>query len=113
METRADLFESLVEKAEDYGRTTYELSKLKTLQTITIVVTSLVSRLIILCTIALFILVLSLGVALLVGDLLGKLYYGFFIVAGFYLLAAIIMKFYLHHWIKRPISELIIVKALQ
>jgi len=113
METRADLFESLVDKAEDYGRTTYELSKLKTLETITVVVTSLVTRLIVFCTISLFMLVFSLGVALLLGDLLGKLYYGFFIVAAFYLLAAMIMKFFLHNWIKKPISELIIVKALQ
>jgi hypothetical protein len=113
METRADLFESLVDKAEAYGRTTYELSKLKTLETITVVVTSLVTRLIVFCTISLFMLVLSLGVALLLGDWLGKLYYGFFVVAAFYLLAGIIMKFFLHNWIKKPISELIIVKALQ
>jgi len=113
METRADLFESLVDKAEAYGRTTYELSKLKTLETITVVVTSLVSRLIVFSAISLFILVLSLGVAFYLGDLLGKLYYGFFIVAAFYLLAGIILKFFIHRWIKNPISKLIIVKALQ
>lgn len=113
METRADLFESLVDKAEAYARTTFELSKLKTLETITVVVTSLVSRLIIFSAISLFILVLSIGVALLLGDLLGKLYYGFFIVAGFYLFAGIVLKLFLHKWIKKPISELIIVKALQ
>ncbi|MDZ4682563.1 MAG: hypothetical protein SH848_19610 [Saprospiraceae bacterium] len=113
METRVDLFESLVDKAEAYARTTYELSKFKTLETITVVVTSLVSRLIVLSTISLFIVVLSIGIAFLLGDLLGKTYYGFFIVAAFYLLAGIVLKLFLHKWIKKPISELIIVKALQ
>jgi len=113
METPSNLFESLVEQAEAYGKTTYELSKLKTLETITAVVTSLVSRLIVFLVIALFVLVLSVGLALMFGELLGKTYYGFFIVAAFYLLAEIVMKFFLRKWLKKPISELIIVKALQ
>lgn len=113
METPADSIESLFEKAETYGRTTYELSKLKLLETTNIVVTSLIARLSTILMVAMFSFVLSIAIALWLGDLLGKAYYGFFIVAGFYLLAGIILHFFLHRWVKTPISELIIKQALQ
>ncbi len=113
METPANLIESLVDKAEDYGKTTFELSKLKALETIICVATSMVARLSVILTMALFLLVLTIGIALFLGELLGKSYYGFFIVAGFYLMAGIILNFYLHKWIKKPVSDLIIIKALQ
>ena len=113
METPADSIESLFERAETYGRTTYELSKLKLLETTNIVVTSLIARLSTILMVAMFSFVLSIAVALWLGDLLGKAYYGFFIVAGFYLLAGLVLHFFLHRWVKKPISELIIKQALQ
>jgi hypothetical protein len=113
METPADSIESLFERAETYGRTTYELSKLKLLETTNIVVTSLIARLSTILMVAMFSFVLSIAIALWLGDLLGKAYYGFFIVAGFYLLAGLVLHFFLHQWVKKPISELIIKQALQ
>ena len=113
METPANLIESLIERAEVYGKTTYELSKLKLLETTINVVTSLVPRLSVIIMISLFALVLNIGIALFLGELIGKSYYGFFIVAGFYLLAAIVLHFFLHKWTKKPISEFIIKQALQ
>jgi len=113
METTVNSIESLFEKAEAYGKTTYELSKLKLLETTNIVVTSLIARLSTILMISMFSFVLSIAVALWLGDILGKAYYGFFIVAGFYLLAGVILHFFLHGWVKKPISELIIKQALQ
>ncbi|MBK7871486.1 MAG: hypothetical protein IPJ74_12830 [Saprospiraceae bacterium] len=94
METPASSIELLFERVETYSRTTYELSKLKLLETITIVVTSLVSRLSVIISISLFVLVLNIGIALWLGELLGKYYYGFFIVAAFYLVMGIILHFF-------------------
>ena len=113
METPANSIESLFEKAEAYGRTTYELSKLKLLETTNIVVTSLIARLSVILMASMFTFVLSIAIALWLGEVLGKSYYGFFIVAGFYLLAGIVLHFFLHKWVKKPISELIIKQALQ
>ena len=113
METPVSLVESLFEKVEVYGKTTFELSKLKALENTTHVVTSLVSRLSVIIMLSLFTLVLNIGIALLLGELLGKSYYGFFIVAAFYLIAGIVFHFFLHKWIKKPISDLIITQALQ
>lgn len=113
METPADSIESLFERAETYARTTYELSKLKLLETTNIVITSIIARLSTILMVAMFSFILSIAIALWLGDILGKAYYGFLIVAGFYLLAGIVLHFFLHRWVKKPISELIIKQALQ
>ncbi len=113
METTTNSFESLFEKAETFGRTTYELSKLKALETTTVVASTLVARLSVVLMMSIFILVFNIGVALYLGDLLGKSYYGFFIVAAFYLVAGIVLHFFLHKWIKKPLADLIITQALQ
>ena len=113
METAVSSIESLVDRIETYGKTTYELSKLKLLETTINVVTALVPRLSVIIMVSLFALVLNIGIALLLGELIGRPYYGFFIVAGFYLVAAIILHFFMHKWIKKPIADLIIKQALQ
>src|SRR5688500_17060890 len=113
METPASLIESLFERVEAYSKTSYELSKLKSLETTTVVVTSLISRLSVILMISVFALVLNIGIALLLGELLGKAYFGFFIVAAFYLVAGIVLHLFLHRWIKKPVSDLIITQALQ
>lgn len=113
METTASIIESLVERAEVYGKTTYELSKLKLLETSTKVMTSAVFRLGVIIMFSLFAFILSIGIALLLGELLGKSYYGFFVVATFYFVVAIVFHFFLHRWIKKPISDSIIKQAFQ
>jgi hypothetical protein len=113
METPKSLIELLYEKIEEYGITTYELTKLKLLKTTALVVPSLLSRLIVVFVISTFILFLSIGIALLLGEWLGKLYYGFFTIAVFYLVVGIVMHFYLHKWIKKPVADLIIKQVLK
>src|SRR5579872_3427015 len=113
METPASLIELLFERAETYGKTTYELSKLKSLDATNKVATKLISSVSVVVMISLFALVLNIGIALFLGELLGKSYYGFFIVAAFYLIVGIVFHFFLHRWIKKPVSDLIITQALQ
>jgi hypothetical protein len=113
MEPQTGLIESLFEKAEAYSQTTIELTKLKVLETTTHVTTTLISRLSVIIMISIFVLVFNIGIALLLGELLGKTYYGFFIIAAFYLIAGIVLHFFLRKWIQKPVSELIIKQALQ
>ena len=113
MESATSKVELLFERTEDYTKTTFELAKLKALETTTDIVTTLVWKGSVVVMAALFVLVFNVGIALWVGDLLGKSYFGFFIVAGFYLVAALILHFFMHTWIKKPISNLIITQALQ
>ena len=113
MEKPASQIESLFERVEAYSKTSYELSKLKSVEMFTLVVTELVSRLSAIIMLSVFLLVLNIGIALMLGEVLGKSYYGFFIVAAFYLAAGIVLHFFLHKWIKKPVSEIIITHALQ
>jgi lipoprotein signal peptidase len=113
METPASIIESLFERVEAYSMTTLELSKLKVLETTTVIVSSLVSHVSVIFSVVLFVLVLNIGIAFWLGELLGKTYYGFFIVAAFYLLVSIILYLFLYKWIKKPLSDMIIVQALQ
>jgi hypothetical protein len=108
MEVTTNSIESLLESVEAYGKTTYELSKLKALDATTTVASSLISRLVIMMLATLFVFVLSTGIALMIGEMMGKTYYGFFIVAAFYLLAVIIAHYSLDNVVKKSMSNLII-----
>lgn len=113
MEIKPSIFETLFEKAETFGKTTYEISKLKALETTTVVATSVVARISVILMITMFLLVFNIGVALFLGEMLGEIYYGFFIVAAFYLIAGLILHFFLHKWIEKPLSNLIITQTLK
>src|SRR5690349_19665478 len=111
METPGSIIETLFEKAEAYSKTSFELGKLKSVETSASVLTYLVSRLSVIITICLFTLTVNVGIALWLGELLGKSYYGFFIVAGFYGIVGLVFHLFLHRWIKEPFSDLIIAQA--
>jgi hypothetical protein len=112
METPVSLMENLSGSVEAYSRTTFEIAKLKALQTTSGVAASLVSRLSVVLAISLFAFVFNIGIALWLGDLLGKNYYGFFIVAAFYLLVAAVLHLLLPVWIKKTVGGIIITDAL-
>jgi hypothetical protein len=113
METPANLREALFETAEDYVKTTFDLFKLKLLQSAINVVASLISKVTVFVVVSLFILILSIGAALWLGQLTGKPHYGFFIVAGFYLLLTLLMSMFLRKWLKKPIGNMIVKQALE
>lgn len=113
MENNATTIEMLFERAEDYTRTTVELAKLHTVDKAADVMSSLLSRLAVSIVFAMFALLANIGLSLWIGELVGKLYYGFFIVSSFYLLIAIILYIFKNEWIKTPISNFMIVKMLK
>lgn len=81
METKASTIELLFEKAEDYARTTAELTKLTVVDESADVLSSLLSQMAVGVVVALFSLLINIGISLWLGELLGKTYYGFFIVS--------------------------------
>jgi uncharacterized membrane protein len=113
MEENTKLLESLLESASEYGKTSYELVKLKALDKTSDVVSSLVPHSVVIVLVASFMLFLNLGLALWLGDLLGKMFYGFFVVAAFYILIGLIIHFFLHTWIKRLVGNYFIKRALK
>jgi len=105
--------ESLFERAEDYSRTTVKLLKLQAIDKTADVVSSLISRMAVFITVALSVLIVNIGLALWIGELLGNAFYGFFIIGGFYGLVALVMHFARHSWLKNPISNSIIEQMLK
>ena len=104
---------SLTDSPEKGFEFEFELSKLKALETMTIVTMALVSKIAVILMASMFSIVFTVGIALLLGDLLGKVYYGFFIVATFYLIAGLVFHFFLHAWLKKPIGDSIISQVLE
>jgi hypothetical protein len=100
-------------KIEEFGRTTYELSKLKMVDTAADITSMLVARAISIFVLVLFIFLLDVGVALWLGETLGKFYYGFFVVAGFNAIVGVILLLFLDKWIKKPVTKIIITEALK
>lgn len=108
MEDKLIFIEPLFERAEEFGKTSYELIKLKTLHKTTKVLSTFVSRGLVILILSMFVTILTIGVALWLGDLLGKPYYGFFCVAGFYGIAGVVLYFFLQNQIKKCVSNSII-----
>jgi uncharacterized membrane protein len=108
MEQQPNQFETLFFKASEYANNKLELTKLKAVQKASIVFSSAASSFVLFCILALFAFVLNLGLGLFLGELLGKVYFGFFVLAGFYALLAIIYYSFRGKWIKTPVSNAII-----
>jgi hypothetical protein len=108
METNPTIIESLMASIESYIKTTYQITKLKALEKITLILTSLVSWVIIGVVMLLFALFSSIGLALYLGDLLGKMYYGFFLLAILYGALGVILHTFLLKWLRIAITKLII-----
>lgn len=113
MEDNAKLLESLLEKAVEFGKTTYELEKLKALDKSSDIASSIVPHSVVLVLTASVILSVNLGLALWLGEILGRVYYGFFVVGAFYALIAVVIHFFLHKWLKKIIRNYIIKQALK
>lgn len=109
--TNEDL--NLYEKAENYAKTSLELLKLKTVCSVADGVGSLASKIAIGIVVAFFTLFLNIGISLWVGQELGEYYYGFFIMALFYLILAVIIVKSHHKIIKTPIGNTIISSILK
>ncbi len=113
MERNERMFETLLEKAEDFGITSVELVKLKAVDKTAEVVSSLIPHSVAFVLGASFMVFLNLGIAFWLGEILGQFYYGFFLVAAFYVLSGVIFHFFIHKKMKRYICDSIIQQLLK
>lgn len=108
MEDNAKLIEKLLERAVEYGQTSFELLKLKALQKTSDVASSFALHSFFFALIASFMLFFNLGLAFWLGEVLGKIYYGFIVIAGFYGFILIVLQLFLHKMFKRIVCNYII-----
>jgi hypothetical protein len=112
MQDNPNHIELLLETAAEYSKTSFELIKLKTLDKVSDVVSTIIPLVVVLLILSSFMLFCSLGIAFWLGEMLEKVYYGFLVVAAFYGLVAFILHFILRKWLKRKICNYIIKLAL-
>lgn len=108
MENTFNRIEPLFEKIEDFGKTSFELYKLKAIRKTTEAISTFISRGVVVIVLSMFFVFASFGLALWLGVLLGEPFLGFFCVASFYLVLGGVLFFFLHNSIKRRISNSII-----
>lgn len=113
MEGKAAIVESLLERTEAFAKTSVDLFKLRALDKTADVASTIVSRLVVVIVVAILTLLLNVGIALWIGDALGKSYYGFFIVAAFYALLWLILALFKDAILETPVRNSIIRKAFK
>ena len=109
----AENIESLFDSAKEYGKTRIDLIKLRAADKSAEIISSLAAGLVFLIIMIVCFAILSVGLALLLGELLGKSYYGFFILAGFYFIIGLIFLSRKDKWCKGPIADLVIKKIFK
>jgi len=112
MEDKSNSLESLLERGEEYGKTSLELLKLKVLDKSAEVFSTVVSRLTAIIIFFIFFLLGTIGISLWLGEILGKPWHGFLAVSAFYGITAIVVYFFLHKWLKKLVGDYIIKKVL-
>jgi len=113
MEDKNSSFENLIDTAEEYGKTTFEILKLRAIDRSSAVASTFVSRTIAVTVIFMFLLMGSLGLAFWLGDILGKPWHGFLIVSGFYGIIGFVLYFFMHKWLKKRVGNSIIKQVLK
>jgi hypothetical protein len=113
MEENNKFLESLLESATEYGKTSLELAKLKALDKTADVVSTLVPHSVVVILASAFFMFLNLGLAIWLGDILGKMYYGFLAISALYAVAGIIIHFFMHKKIKKLVGDSIVKHMLK
>ena len=110
MEDQENDIDLLLSDAGDFIETRTNLFKLKAVESLSEVSSDLVTGLGLLAILAIFLLILTIGFALLIGDWLGKGFYGFFIMGGVYAIVGLIVYWCRKRWLKEPFSNMLIRK---
>ena len=108
MEDNSKSIESLIEGITDFSKTSYELARLKAIDKSSDVASSMIPHSIVFVLFASFMLFANFGLAFWLGEILGNTYYGFFVIAGFYVITGLVLHFFFHKRIKNLIWNSII-----
>jgi len=112
MET-VDSVKTLIKMSGDYLDTKIELTKLKSIDTSSEILSTLVYLLVKVLAIFLLLGFISIGLAVLIGNVLGEYYYGFLVIGGLYAIVFLIIYIQRKKWIKGPVANGLINKMLK
>lgn len=113
MQDQSSDIDILLSDAGDFIETRTTLWKYKGIESLADVSGELVAGLAMIVFVSFVVIIFSIGLALLIGSWLGKSYYGFFIISGFYAIVALIIYARRGSWLKEPFSNMLIRKILK
>jgi len=113
MEEKSGPIEVLLERAQAFTKTSIKLFKLKATDRLSELLSNLAASITILAIFALCFVNLNIGIALLVGELLGKAWLGFILIAALYAFIGLIAYLFRDKLIKRPVSNSVINQLLK
>jgi hypothetical protein len=113
MTDKPNFIEPLLDSAEDYAKTSVQLAKLQLVDKTASLTSTLISRGIAFLSLLICLVIANIGVALWLGNMLGKSYYGFFAVALFYGCVGSIVYYFMHASIKTKVSNTVITQLLK
>jgi hypothetical protein len=99
------LIDTLFKRVTEFSMTYIELIKLKNLDRASEIISSIFPDFIVSTLILTFLLFINLGLAFWLGDVLGKVYWGFLLVAGFYFVLGLVFHFFMRGWVKKTASN--------
>lgn len=112
MEDKINILDALFERGQEYAKTSIDLFKLRMLDKVSDVVSSVFPRVLAFAILFVSFLFLAMGASFWLGEIFGKIYFGFFMVGGFFCIMGLILYFCLSKWIKKSTSNFIIKKVL-
>ncbi|TYP98177.1 hypothetical protein C7447_103347 [Tenacibaculum adriaticum] len=110
MESTVKQIEIIYNNVKEYVNTSVTLYKFRAIDKTASAVSSLITRLALISTAAVFLLFINIGISLYIGQLLQENYLGFIIVSFFYLLIGLCIYFFKDTLITKPITNLLITK---
>ena len=111
--TISENIETLFESIKEYGETHIDLVKLRMADRATDIISSLIANFLVLLALSMFMVILNIGIALLIGELLGKMYYGFFVLAVFYLIIGLVFNKMKSKWFQSPVGDMLVKKMFK
>ena len=112
MEETKTPVEVLLDQVGIYAKTSLKLFRFKATDKVAGLFSDIVSGTVFGVILILIFVNLNIGIALLVGDLIGKMYWGFLSISGFYICLGLLIYLFRDRWIKQPVSNLIIRRLL-
>jgi hypothetical protein len=107
------LIESLFDQSKDYAINRLELLKLKLVDKSSSVASAVAAGIALFIVFFIFFVILNIGIALLIGDLVGKSYWGFLILAVLYAIVGFVILKGRNKFFKEPITVALINKFLK
>lgn len=107
------LIESLISKSHEYVETRLDLFKLKMVDKSSEMASAIASGIALFLVFFIVFIIANIGIALLIGDLIGRYYWGFFILAALYALIGLVLFKSRNKWIKTPIISMFLNKFVK